>query len=190
MVCIFAMSVSILSESTFNHRTVVVTDVYAQPCVETVKHRDLTIDLGNGTKTNAQLTIPAVGKGPFPGVLLLPGSGAVDMNETAGHIRIDNKTDSKIYPAAQPLFQITEYLYERGFVVLRYDKRGIGPNYTISDSNAWGNLTFNNLKQDAEKALSVDCSNLKLTQLRKQHYLRIARLLPQHRELLLITQIK
>jgi hypothetical protein len=27
--------------------------------------------------------------------------------------------------------------------------------FTISDSNAWGNLTFNNLKQDAEKALSV-----------------------------------
>jgi uncharacterized protein len=25
----------------------------------------------------------------------------------------------------------------------------------VSDSNAWGNLTFNNLKQDAEKALSV-----------------------------------
>ena len=31
----------------------------------------------------------------------------------------------------------------------------MGPNFTISNSNAWGNLTFNNLKQDAEKALSV-----------------------------------
>jgi hypothetical protein len=31
----------------------------------------------------------------------------------------------------------------------------VGPNNTISDSNAWGNLTFDNLKQDAEKALSV-----------------------------------
>ena len=31
----------------------------------------------------------------------------------------------------------------------------MGPNSTISDSNAWGNLTFDNLKQDAEKALSV-----------------------------------
>lgn len=154
-VFLFAMSVSILSESTLDYHTAAVTDVYAQPYVETVKHRDLTIDLGNGTKTNAQLTIPAIGEGPFPGVLLLPGSGAVDMNETAGYIRIDNKTGSKTYPAAQPLFQIAEYLSERGFVVLRYDKRGIGPNYTISDSNAWGNLTFNNLKQDAETALSV-----------------------------------
>ncbi len=148
------LSFSILSESTLHDHSIV-TDVFAQPYVQTVKHRDLTLDLGNGTKTNAQLTIPAVGEGPFPGVLLLPGSGAVDMNETAGHIRIDNKTGSKIYPSAQPLFQIAEYLSERGFVVLRYDKRGIGPNYTFSDSNAWGNLTFNNLKQDAEKALSV-----------------------------------
>ena len=58
------MSVSILSESTLNHDTAAVTDVYAQPYVETVKHRNLTIDLGNGLKTNAQLTIPAVGEGP------------------------------------------------------------------------------------------------------------------------------
>ena len=152
---LFATSVSILSESTLDHHTAPVTSVYAQPYVETVKHRDLTLDLVNGTKTNAQLTIPAVGEGPFPGVLLLPGSGAVDLNETEGHIRIDNKTGSKIYPDGQPLFQIANYLSERGFVTLRYDKRGIGPNYTISDSNAWGNLTFNNLKQDAERALSL-----------------------------------
>ena len=34
--------------------------------------------------------------------------------------------------------------------------RGVwGRTSTISDSNAWGNLTFDNLKQDAEKALSV-----------------------------------
>ena len=50
---------------------------------------------------------------------------------------------------------MAEYLSERGFAVLRYDKRGWGSNFTISDSNAWGNLTFDNLKQDAEKALSV-----------------------------------
>ena len=101
--------------------------MYAQPSVETVKHRDLTIDLGNGTKTNAQLTIPAVGEGPFPGVLLTPGSGAVDLNSTAGLIRVDNSTG----PAAQPTFQIAEDLSERGFVVLRYDKRGVGSNYTL-----------------------------------------------------------
>ena len=51
----------------------------AQTLPQTVIHRDLVIDLGNGVQTNAQLTIPAVGSGPFPGVLLVHGSGPSDM---------------------------------------------------------------------------------------------------------------
>ena len=121
-VFLIAMSVSILSESTLHHNTTIA-EAYAQPYVETVKNRNLTIDLGNGLKTNAQLTYPA-------------GSVITDRKAICyGHL--------------------AEHLSERGFAVLRYDKRGVGPNSTISDSNAWGNLTFDNLKQDAEKALSV-----------------------------------
>ena len=93
----------------------------AQPFVPTVKHRDLVIDLGNGIQTNTQLTIPAVGNGPFPGVLLVPGSGATDMNVT-------------ISPDVKPFWQIAQYLSERGFAVLRYDKRGVGDNGTIIDT--------------------------------------------------------
>ena len=74
-VSLFALSFSFLSESTLHHHTTV-TEAYAQPYVETVKYRNLTIDLGNGLKTNAQLTIPAVGEGPFPGVIIFPGAGA------------------------------------------------------------------------------------------------------------------
>jgi uncharacterized protein len=129
--------------------------VYAQSYLQTIKHRNLVIDLGNGIMTNAQLTYPALGKGPFPGVLLIQGTGRVDMNESLGHIRIDNQTGSKIYPPAQPFFQISQYLSERGFTVLRYDKRGVGANLTILDSNVWGNLTINDLVQDADKALAV-----------------------------------
>src|SRR5918999_6018728 len=126
----------------------------AQSDLQTIKYRNLVIDLGNGVKTNAQLTIPAIGNGTFPGVLLVHGGGPTDMNYTQGFISIDNKTGSKVYPPTF-LFQIAEYLSERGFVVLRYDKRGIGANHTILDSNVWGNVTFNDLKQDAEKALAV-----------------------------------
>jgi pimeloyl-ACP methyl ester carboxylesterase len=129
--------------------------ILAQQDLDTVKYRNMVIDLGNGLHTNAQLTIPAVGDGPFPGVLLVPGSGNVDMNETIGYVRIDNETGTKIYPPIRPFFQIAEYLSERGFVTLRYDKRGIGENNTILDSNVWGNVTSNDLKQDAEKALNV-----------------------------------
>ena len=31
---------------------------------------------------------------------------------------------------ATPFWQIAQYLSERGFAVLRYDKRGIGANFT------------------------------------------------------------
>ena len=115
--------------------------VYAQLGLQIIKYRNLVIDLDNGVKTNAQLTLPAVGKGPFPAVLLVHGSGRTDMNESLLN--------------AKPFWQICQYLIERGFVVLRYDKRGIGANHIISDSNVWGNTTFNELKQDAEKALAV-----------------------------------
>ena len=128
--------------------------IHAQQDLQTTKYRDLVIDLGNGVKTNAQLTIPAVGNGSFPGVLLITGSGGEDMNSSAIFIRIDNATGTKIYPPT-PFFQIADYLSDRGFVTLRYDKRGIGENHTIVDSNVWGNMTINELVQDANKALSV-----------------------------------
>ena len=53
------------------------------------------------------------------------------------------------------IWQIGQYLSERGFAVLRYDKRGVGANYTILDTNVWGNTTANDLIQDSKKALNV-----------------------------------
>jgi uncharacterized protein len=129
--------------------------VHAQSDLQTTKYRNMVIDLGNGLKTNARLNLPSNGNGPFPGVLLIHGIGPADMNETNGLVRIDNETGSIIYPPARVLFEIAEYLSERGFAVLQYDKRGIGSNNTILDSNIWRNETFDDLKQDAEKALDV-----------------------------------
>jgi uncharacterized protein len=120
----------------------------AQPYIQTIKYRNLVIDLGNGVKTHAQLTYPAVGKGPFPGILLIPGSGANNKNETLGFV---HKTGPK--PIA-PFWQIAQYLSERGFAVLRYDKRGVGANFTINQ-NIWANTTINDLIQDSKKALNV-----------------------------------
>src|SRR5215475_9576205 len=91
----------------------------AQQDVQTIKYKNFVVELGNGVKTNAQLTIPAIGKGPFPGVLLVPGAGPADMNYGG------------------MFSQIAQYLSERGFAVLRYDKRGISENGTIIDSNIW-----------------------------------------------------
>ena len=51
--------------------------------------------------------------------------------------------------------QIAQYLSERGFGVLRYDKRGVGTNNTILDSDIWINATANDLINDSKKALNV-----------------------------------
>jgi hypothetical protein len=85
-----------------------------QQYIQTIKQRNLAIDLGNGVKTNAHLTYPSsIGKGPFPGVILVSGAGVTDMNYSGGYIRIDNNTDSKIYPSTM-FFQLAQYLSERG----------------------------------------------------------------------------
>lgn len=59
----------------------------------------------------ATLTIPE-GKGPFPAVLLMSGSGPHDRDETLmGH---------------KPFLVLADYLTRSGIVVLRADKRGVG----------------------------------------------------------------
>ena len=56
-------------------------------------------------------TVPA-GKGPFPAVVLLTGSGPEDRNSTLfGH---------------QPFAVLADYLTRRGAAVLRFDDRGVG----------------------------------------------------------------
>jgi pimeloyl-ACP methyl ester carboxylesterase len=62
-------------------------------------------------KLAATLTIPP-GKGPFPAVILVAGSGPHDRDEAVfGH---------------KPFLVLSDYLTRKGIVVLRYDKRGFG----------------------------------------------------------------
>ena len=138
------LALSCLSTSIFKQQD----QALAQQYIQTIKYRNLVIDLSNGVKTHAQLTLPAVGKGPFPSVLLIHGSGANDKNGTLGFV---HKNGPK---PPTPLWQIAQYLSERGFAVLRYDKRGIGANFTINQ-NVWGNATSNDLIQDSKKALNA-----------------------------------
>jgi uncharacterized protein len=72
-----------------------------------------------------------------------------DKNETIGYV-LKNEP-----PPPKPFWQIAKYLSERGFAVLRYDKRGFGANHTIINENVWRNITINDMKQDAEKAMNV-----------------------------------
>jgi hypothetical protein len=83
-------------------------------------------------------------------VLLIRGTGTID-KKAAEALGFFDKNGPKLLPVD---YQLARYLSERGFAVLRYDKRGLGANFTL-DANVWGNATFNNLKEDAEKALAV-----------------------------------
>ena len=68
-------------------------------------------DKAAGNTLAATLTIPP-GKGPFPAVLLIAGSGPNDRDEALmGH---------------RPFLVLADYLTRRGIVVLRADKRGVG----------------------------------------------------------------
>jgi uncharacterized protein len=142
VISIFFGAFLILSTYSTSFNIFLISETLAQSDLQIIKYRDLVIDLHDGVKTNAQLSYPAIGKGPFPAVLLIPGSGAVDMNETLAE-------------NTKPFWQISQYLSERGFAVLKFDKRGVGESFTILNSNVWGNNTVNDQIQDSKKALNV-----------------------------------
>lgn len=84
----------------------------------------------SGITLSGTLSMPS-GKGPFPAVVLISGSGPQDRDETM----LDHK----------PFWVIADYLTRQGFAVLRYDDRGIGKskgNFAIADSRdfAWDAL--------------------------------------------------
>ena len=108
----------------------------------TISHRDLTIDLGNGVQTDAELTMPVLANRSLPAILLIHGGGPLDK-------------DHYIPPDSRDFKQIAEYLSERGFVVLRYDKRAIGANGTVEDPDLWYDLTMDDLISDANRALNT-----------------------------------
>jgi fermentation-respiration switch protein FrsA (DUF1100 family) len=82
----------------------------------------------------ATLTIPP-GKGPFPGVLLITGSGPQDRDETLlGH---------------KPFLILSDYLTRHGIVVLRADDRG-----TAKSNGAFATATSADFATDAEAGVA------------------------------------
>lgn len=80
------------------------------------------------------LTLPN-GSGPFPGVLLIAGSGPQDRDgAVANH---------------KPFLVLSDYLTRKGIAVLRYDKRGFGKSTGSPDA-----ATTVDLARDAEAGLA------------------------------------
>ena len=70
---------------------------------------EVSVDSAPGVRLAGTLTLPA-GKGPFPGVVLITGSGAEDRDETV----FDHK----------PFLVLADHLSRHGIAVLRLDDRG------------------------------------------------------------------
>jgi uncharacterized protein len=83
-----------------------------------------------GVTLAATLTLPP-GKGPFPAVVLITGSGPQDRDEAlAGH---------------RPFYVLADYLTRRGIAVLRADDRGAGK----STGDYWAGTTSEDFATDA-----------------------------------------
>jgi len=83
-----------------------------------------------GVTLAGTVTVPR-GKGPFPAVLLVPGSGPHERDETLfGH---------------KPFLVLADYLTRKGIVVLRVDDRGVGKS-----TGDLANATTADLATDAE----------------------------------------
>jgi uncharacterized protein len=87
-----------------------------------------------GVTLAGTLTVPQ-GKGPFPAVVLICGSGPHDRDEAL----LEHK----------PFLVLSDYLTRKGVVVLRYDKRGVGKS-----TGKYVTATTANFADDAEAALN------------------------------------
>lgn len=104
------------------------TTAFSIPGDESVTIPSLGFNLG-GT-----ITKPATAKGPLPALILIGGSGPTDRDETVAGI---------------PVFgQIARELVDAGFVVVRYDKRGVGQSGGRTES-----VTIADYAEDARQVL-------------------------------------
>ncbi len=105
--------------------------------VKPYPYREEDVTYGNkaaGDSLAATLTIPP-GKGPFPAVLLVVGSGPHDRDESLmGH---------------KPFLVLADFLTRRGIVVLRADKRGVGKS-----TGDYATATTQDFASDAEAGVA------------------------------------
>lgn len=98
--------------------------------------REVTFQGGGGRVRLAGTVLVPPGKGPFPAVLLLTGSGPQDRDEALmGH---------------KPFLVIADALARRGIASLRWDDRGVGG----SEGSTFGS-TVDDLAADARAALEL-----------------------------------
>ncbi|MBW3468071.1 alpha/beta hydrolase family protein [Arthrospiribacter ruber] len=114
------------SESRIRSQTPEAPFPYAEREIEFASETD-------NVKLKGTLTIPE-GNGPFPGVILVTGSGPQDRNSTIFE--------------HEPFWVIADYLSRNGIVVLRFDERGVG-----GSEGDFGSATSRDFKLDAQSGM-------------------------------------
>ena len=110
--------------------------------------QDLTIDLA-GFQSKAQLTYPADAAGPFPAVILIPGSGPEDLNAA---VCAFGSNPPRVL--SHNFFDIANALSVHGYAVLRYSKRYVtGP--CKADFARFNTLTLQDFLADAKTVLAA-----------------------------------
>jgi uncharacterized protein len=111
---------------------------------QSISSEDLTLQLEDfGSK--AQLTYPSNSNGLLPGLLLIHGSTPMDMNAS---VQWQGQTVSSIFK------QLSDGLSQRGFVVLRYNKRHVTSAENV-DVAAYYGLRLQDFLADARVALKA-----------------------------------
>lgn len=107
------------------------------------KQQEVTFTNAKDTVTLAgTLTIPE-GKGPFPAIVMVTGSGPQNRNEELmGH---------------KPFLVIADYLTRNGIAVLRYDDRGVGKS-----TGTFSNATTTDFANDANAAVAFLKANTRI----------------------------
>jgi uncharacterized protein len=84
-----------------------------------VASQEVSFNFGDGWVAKGQFVYPAGKAGPFPIVILIPGSGPNDMNHTIPE-------QAAGIPGGSAMFRdIAYHLAQQGFATVRYHKRGI-----------------------------------------------------------------
>ncbi len=121
----------------------------ATPVVSTgdpaITRQPLTLTLDDGFTTKAEIDAPASGPGPFPAVLLLGGSGQTDMNGAGPSVAG--------FPVFENYREMLDNLVRRGFIVYKFNKRGLDTAGQIIDQTQSDRRTNDVLVQDASAAL-------------------------------------
>lgn len=102
----------------------------------------------DGLTLEGILSYPSRGDGPFPVLLLIPGRGVRDADVTLEHPLLTR--------GRQKLFQrMARYFSRRGYVVLRYNKRGASFDRRADRPELLWDSTFQDLVRDARGALDA-----------------------------------